>query len=112
MQTCVGGGGGAFVCVSTFVNICVLLLIKWIVSFLPSDIYPPVDPPQITKHPTPLLDVIPGSTVKLTINATGGGDLTYKWQWDGTDLDPIPGVSGETASTLQIENVKKSYDVL
>ena len=48
--------------------------------------------------------------MKFTVNTTGGGDLTYKWQRDGTDLDPIPGVSGETASTLQIENVKKSHN--
>ena len=54
--------------------------------------------------------MVPGSTAKFTIIATGGGTLTYKWQWDGADLDPLPeGVSGETTSTLQIDNVKKKH---
>ena len=49
--------------------------------------------------------------MKFTITATGGGTLTFKWQWDGADLDPLPeGVSGETTSTLQINNVKKKHE--
>ena len=73
--------------------------------------YPPVDPPQITQDLTLQLDVVPGSTAKFTITATGGGDLTYKWQRNGADLDPLPeGVSGETTTTLQIHKVKKSHE--
>ena len=73
-------------------------------------IYPLVDPPQIIQQPTPQKYVVPGSTVKFTVTAIGGGDMTYKWQWNGADLDPLPeGMSGETTSTLQIDNVKKSH---
>ena len=77
---------------------------KFIMFFL----YHLVDPPQITHHPTPQLDVVPGSPVKFTVTATGG-DLMYKWQRDGADLNPLPGVSGETTNTLRIENVKKKH---
>ena len=73
-------------------------------------IYPPVDPPQITQNPAPQKDIVPRSTVNFTIVATGGGNLTYKWQQDGADLDPLlEGVSGETTHTLQIKNVKKRH---
>ena len=55
--------------------------------------------------------MVPGSTVKFTVIATGGGDLRYKWQRDGADLDPLPeGVSGETTDTLQIDNVRKKHE--
>ena len=48
--------------------------------------------------------------MRFIVTATGGGDLTYKWQRDGADLDPLPeGVSGETTSTLLIDNVEKSH---
>ena len=78
--------------------------------FLPPSILHAVDPPQIKKHPASQKDIVPGSTVWFTIAATGGGDLTYEWQWNGADLDPLPeGVSGDTTSTLQIDNVKKSH---
>ena len=73
--------------------------------------YPPVGPPEIAQHPTPQHDMVPGSTVEFTVTATGGGDLTYKWQRDGADLNPPPErVSGETAATLQIDNVKKKHE--
>ena len=48
--------------------------------------------------------------MRFTVTATGGGELTYKWQRNGTDLDPLPeGVSGETTRTLMIDNVEKSH---
>ena len=48
--------------------------------------------------------------MRFTITGTGGGELTYKWQQNGADLDPLPeGMSGETTSTLQINNVGKSH---
>ena len=72
--------------------------------------YPPVGPPQITQHPEPQKDIVPGSTVRFTVTGTGGGELTYKWQWNGADLDSLPeGVSGETTHTLKIGNVEKSH---
>ena len=74
-------------------------------------LYPLVDPPQITQHPTPQLDMVPGSTVKFTVTATGGEDLTYRWQRNGADVDPLSkGVSGKTTNTLQIDNIKKKHE--
>ena len=82
---------------------------KFITGFS-TTLYLPVDPPQITHHPTPQLDVVPGSAAKFTVTATGVGTLMHKWQRNGADLDPLPeGVSGETTSTLQIGNVKKKH---
>ena len=56
--------------------------------------------------------MVPGSPVKFTVAAnTDFGTLTYKWQRDGVDLNPLPeGLSGETTDTLQIRNVKKSHE--
>ena len=49
--------------------------------------------------------------MRFTVTATGGGDMTYKWQQDGADLNPLPeGVSGESTDTLQIDNVRKSHE--
>ena len=73
--------------------------------------YPPVDSPQISQHPTSQHEIVPGSTVKFTVTATGGGSLMYKWQRDDADLDPpLEGVSGETTDTLQIDNVKRKHE--
>ena len=48
--------------------------------------------------------------MRFTVTATGGGELTYKWQRNGADLDPLPeGVLGETTCTLKIDNVQKSH---
>ena len=48
--------------------------------------------------------------MNFTATASGGGDLTYKRQRDGADLDSLPErVSGETTGVLQIDNVKKSH---
>ena len=70
----------------------------------------PVDPPLINKHPDDKLNAVPGSTVKFTVIATGGGDLTYQWQWNGADLDPPPeGVSSETTNTLTIASVRETH---
>ena len=49
--------------------------------------------------------------MRFAVTATAGGDLTYKWQRNGADLDPLPeGVSGETTSTLKIDIVMKSHE--
>ena len=78
---------------------------------LPPNIYSPGVPPKITQHPSDQLNVIPGSTVEFTVAATTALEkLTYKWQSDGTDLDPLlEGVSCETVDTLCIDNVKKDH---
>ena len=72
---------------------------------------PPVDPPQINKHPDEKLNVVPGSTVEFTVAATTGfGTLTYQWQWNSADLDPPPdGISGETTNTLTIASVRERH---
>ena len=78
---------------------------------LPPDIYPPVVPPTITQQPSDQLNVVPGSTVRFTVTATTDfGTLTYKWQRDDADLDPLPdGVSGETTNTLTITSFQERH---
>ena len=84
---------------------------KKVITDVCTTLYPPVDPPQITQHPIPQLDMVAGSTVKFTFTTTGGRDLTYNWQRNGADLNPLPeGMSGETTDTLQIDNVKRKYE--
>ena len=100
-----------------YVHVCVCSkfadLVKCVHKFITgfsTTLHLPVDPPQINHHPTSQLDVVPGSAAKFTVTATGCGTLMYKWQRNGADLDPLPeGVSGETTSTLQIDNVKKKH---
>ena len=47
--------------------------------------------------------------MNFTVTATGGGDLTYKWQQDGADLGSLPeGMPGETPGVLQIDNVSNA----
>ena len=74
--------------------------------------YPPDVLPQITHQPDNQRNVVPGSPREFTLIAnTNFGTLTYKWQWNGADLDRLPeGMSGETTSTLQIHSVKKSHE--
>lgn len=49
--------------------------------------------------------------MRFTITATtDGGDVTYKWQQNGADLDPLPdGVSGETTHTLTIASIQERH---
>ena len=67
--------------------------------------------PQITQQPADELNVVPRSPVKFTLMAnTDFGTLTYKWQWNGADLDPLlEGMSDETAATLELDSIKKSH---
>ena len=78
---------------------------------LPPNIYPTVVPPAITQYPSDQLNVVPGSTVEFTVAATTDfGTLTYKWQRNGVDLDPLPeGVSGETTDTLTIASIQERH---
>ena len=39
------------------------------------------EPPKINNHPQKLKDVIPGYSVKFTVQATGTEPLNYNWQW-------------------------------
>ena len=70
----------------------------------------PVDPPQITQHPTNKQNVVCGSQVTFTVAAnTDAETLTYQWQRNGTNIDPSSvGVSGITTNTLTINNVQES----
>ena len=70
----------------------------------------PVNPPQITQHPTSQLNMVHGSQVTFTVTATAdAGTLTYLWQRNGANLDSPPvGVSGVTTNMLTINNVQES----
>jgi hypothetical protein len=59
----------------------------------------------ITQQPSPQ-DLCPGDTATFTVAATGEGTLTYQWQRNGVDLVDGGDISGATATTLQIANVK------
>ena len=98
------------VCEGVYSKVCRHWLNTKFITGVSTIFYPPVDPPQITQDPIHQKDIVPGSTVRFIVTATGGGHLTYKWQRNGADLDPLPeGMSGETPGTLKINNVKKSH---
>jgi hypothetical protein len=60
-----------------------------------------VVPPAITAQPSNELALI-GSSVQLSVTASGTQPLTYQWQFNGTNLDGARGV------TLTIDNVQAS----
>jgi len=64
-----------------------------------------IDPPTITQHP-PSQTVLPGSTVQLTVSATGEGTLSYQWFKDEALLNNGGNISGVTTNMLQITNVQ------
>ena len=104
----------ACVCVCVVVCSCVYWCAQYVcrhwsqkfITGVSTTLYPSVELPQITQHPTPQHDMVTGSTVKFTVTATGDGPLTYQWQRDCADLDSLPGVSDDT---LQIDSVKKKH---
>lgn len=49
--------------------------------------------------------VCAGSTVQLSLAATGDGTLSYQWQQDGVDLSDSGDVSGTSTPVLQVANV-------
>jgi hypothetical protein len=57
-----------------------------------------------------------GTTVTLTVTATGGMPLTYQWIRDGTNLTDGGNISGASSTSLQVSNVQTndaaSYQVI
>ena len=97
-------------CCAWMCTVC-LQMIKKLTTGFTTTFCPPVDSPQINKHPGDQPNVVCGSTVWFTVTATGGEDLKYKWKRNGVDLNPPPaGVSGESTNTLKIQNVKKNHE--
>jgi hypothetical protein len=66
-----------------------------------SNTLPPV--PVIVQEPESLT-VNAGSTVEFSVTATGT-DLSYQWDFDGTNLTDGPLITGSTTSTLTLSNV-------
>lgn len=65
-------------------------------------VYPP---PTITVQPAaPAQTPVAGSTVTLTVQATGYGTLTYQWKKDGAALSDLGHISGATTDTLTISS--------
>jgi hypothetical protein len=59
--------------------------------------------PLITTQPTSAQIVAKGSSVTLSVTASGTGSLNYQWQKDGVDLP------GKTAATLSLTNVQPQH---
>ena len=57
-----------------------------------------IEPPQVTIQPSSVTTNA-GATVVFTANATGATPLTYRWQFQGTNI------SGATTNTLTLTNV-------
>ena len=95
-----------------YISVCKLadVLAEQIQDKLVHCFLPPVNPPQITQHPTSQLNMVHGSQVTFTVTATtDAGTLTYLWQRNGANLDsPSVGVSGATTNMLTINNVQES----
>ena len=65
-------------------------------------------PPQVTSHPVSLTDVVPGSGVQFSVEATGTAPLSYQWKKDGVNLTDGGRIKGASTSTLSITAVQKS----
>ncbi|HTY88688.1 MAG TPA: immunoglobulin domain-containing protein [Candidatus Acidoferrum sp.] len=62
-------------------------------------------PPTITQQPTNQAVVV-GTTVSMTVGATGTGPLSYQWRKDGTNLMNGGGYIGVATSTLTISHAQ------
>ena len=69
--------------------------------------------PRITSHPQNLKDVVPGTPVMFTVEATGTEPLNYQWEWESAmdngewqlcDVERFPGAD---SSTVVISSVQK-----
>jgi len=67
----------------------------------------PPAPPVITKHPSSV-STATGNSVSFSVNATGEGILTYRWQRNGVNLTDGGKYAGVTTPTLSIANVDTS----
>ena len=77
------------------------------------------DPPRITAHPQELKGVAAGQYAMFSVEATGTGPLSYKWErnpagerrrteeWQPCDLEGFPGAD---SSTVTIHSVQKSNE--
>ena len=63
--------------------------------------------PQILSVTPSTANVLLGSNVTFTANATGNG-LTYRWSKNGVNLTDGGGISGSATSTLSLTNVQPS----
>ncbi|MEQ9095042.1 MAG: immunoglobulin domain-containing protein [Phycisphaerales bacterium] len=71
---------------------------------------------EITSQPPMEQTLAPGSTLELSVSATGVGPLTYQWRFDGQPLIDDGRVSGSTTTDLRITSITEDdagrYDVL
>ncbi|MBI5384184.1 MAG: immunoglobulin domain-containing protein [Verrucomicrobia bacterium] len=66
----------------------------------------PVSPPVITQGPPTNRQAVAGSTVVISVTATGTPPLSYQWKHDGTNLMNGPHLGGTRTATLTISNVQ------
>jgi hypothetical protein len=63
-----------------------------------------ISPPTITTQPADQA-VLDGVTAIFSVAATGGQPLSYQWQFNGTNLTDVGGITGSTTTNLTISNV-------
>ena len=72
--------------------------------------------PRITAHPKELKEVVPGTPVKFTVQATGVEPLSYHWQqhtgegsgrWQSCDVGSYLGANSSTLIIPSVEKLNK-----
>ena len=92
------------------------LLVGHIIFFSRLPLLHAAEPPSVTSHPTSQNDVLPGTTIAFSVQATGTQPLSYQWQWkpagegDGRDewqdLSSGGSLQGVDTPTLTYSNVQ------
>jgi len=68
-----------------------------------------VDRPAITTDPTTQQNIIPGTSIMLTVQANGS-ELTYQWQRNGMNLTDGAKYSGSTTASLRVVAVMRENE--
>lgn len=64
--------------------------------------------PRFSQHPS-AQHVCPGSNAAFAVNASGTGTLSYRWQFNGTDLSDNSTYSGTNTSRLVVTNAQSPH---
>jgi len=70
-------------------------------------VFPGTNAPAIGTQPSSRTVVI-GANVSFTVRASGAAPLSYRWRFDGTNLQTSARITGTTSPTLSISNAQVS----